>query len=344
MTTTSSSPALHTDITVLKQLTAIRLDVAIWTARRKLSAADFGNSGLPPEKLASLGSKRVCNPEDLRIFAALKARAVALLERTGVRFLGGWAIPEAQTSTVVRELSRIGIAFEDAKAAFLARYDEAIRQWIADNPGWESLIAGSTVGVDTVRSRLAFGWQVFQVAPPRAKGKAAAFSSALTTEVNGLAGTLFDEIAKSATETWRKSYEGKAEVSQKALSPLRGLRGKLTGLSFVEPRVMPVADLIQAALVTMPAKGPIGGMPLAALHGVFGLLRDPEALLSHGQRILDGEDLADILRDLAMAHRQVEPEAETVPAETDNNTPDTAPFADDTVPTGGPHLDSLGLW
>jgi hypothetical protein len=342
MTTTVSSPALHTDVTVLKQLTAIRLDVAIWTARRKLSAADFGNAGLPPEKLASLGSKRVCNPEDLRIFAALKARAVSLLERTGVRFLGGWAIPEAQTSGVVRELSRIGAAFEEAKTAFLARYDEAIRQWIADNPGWEALIAGSTVGLDTVRSRLAFGWQVFQVAPPRGKGKAA-FSAALTTEVNGLAGTLFDEVAKSAAETWRKSYEGKAEVSQKALSPLRGLRAKLTGLSFVEPRVMPVADLIQSALVTMPAKGPIGGMPLRALHGVFGLLRDPEALVAYGQRILDGEDSADILRELALAQRGADAGEAPLPSET-NDTPDTAPFADDTVPAGGPCLDSLGLW
>ena len=141
MTTTHPASSLHTDVTVLKQLTAIRLDVAIWTARKKLSAADFGNAGLPPEKLASLGSKRVCNPEDLRIFAALKARAVALLERTGVRFLDGWAIPEAKTYTAVQELSRIGTAFGDAKAAFLARYDETIRQWIADNPGWESLIS-----------------------------------------------------------------------------------------------------------------------------------------------------------------------------------------------------------
>ena len=340
--TTALSSSLHTDVTVLKQLTAIRLDVAIWTARKKLSAADFGSSDLPPEKLASLGSKRVCNPDDLRIFAALKARAVSLLERTGVRFLGGWAIPEAKTSAVVQELSRIGTAFEDAKASFLSRYDEAIRQWIAENPGWESLIAGSTVGVDTVRSRLGFGWQVFQVSPPRGKGKATV-SNALANEVGGLAGTLFDEIAKSATETWRKSYEGKTEVSQKALSPLRTLRTKLTGLSFIEPRVMPVADLIQTALITMPAKGSIGGMPLYALHGVFGLLRDPVALVSHGQRILDGEDPADILHELVRTQREPEAEEDTVPEETDDITAPT-PFADDTVPPGGPCLDSLGLW
>ena len=46
MTTTHPASSLHTDVTVLKQLTAIRLDVAIWTARKKLSAA-ASSSGRP---------------------------------------------------------------------------------------------------------------------------------------------------------------------------------------------------------------------------------------------------------------------------------------------------------
>lgn len=83
--------AIPTDITVLKQLTALRLDVNIWSARKKLTPADFGTLDLPPEKLASLGSKKVCNPEDLRVFATLKARAISLLDRHGIRFLGGCA-------------------------------------------------------------------------------------------------------------------------------------------------------------------------------------------------------------------------------------------------------------
>lgn len=62
---------IPTDITVLKQLIALRLDVNIWSARKKLTPADFGTLDLPPEKLASLGSKKVCNPEDLRVFATL---------------------------------------------------------------------------------------------------------------------------------------------------------------------------------------------------------------------------------------------------------------------------------
>ena len=57
-------------------------------------AADLGNPNLHPDELASLGSKRVCNPEELMIFKTLKARATSLLERTGIRFLNGWAIAD----------------------------------------------------------------------------------------------------------------------------------------------------------------------------------------------------------------------------------------------------------
>ena len=125
----SISPA-STDITVLKHLTILRLDVNIWSARKKLTPADFGTLDLPPEKLASLGSKKVCNPEDLRIFSTLKARAIALLDRHGVRFLGGWGIPETCASRVIDGLDKIASDFITAKDEFLGRYDEAIRHWI----------------------------------------------------------------------------------------------------------------------------------------------------------------------------------------------------------------------
>ena len=45
-----------TEPTVLKSILAVD-DVNIWSARRKLQPGDFVHSELPPEKLASLGSK-----------------------------------------------------------------------------------------------------------------------------------------------------------------------------------------------------------------------------------------------------------------------------------------------
>jgi len=88
---------MNTDIIVLDNLMALNLDVKIWTTHKKLPPADLGGAELPPEELASLGSKKIGDPKELRIFGTLKACAVNLLDRTGVRFLGGWGIPEDKT-------------------------------------------------------------------------------------------------------------------------------------------------------------------------------------------------------------------------------------------------------
>ena len=51
---------MTTDITVLDHLVVVNLDIHIWTARKKLVPLDLGGAELPPEDLASLGSKRIC--------------------------------------------------------------------------------------------------------------------------------------------------------------------------------------------------------------------------------------------------------------------------------------------
>lgn len=330
-----------TDIMVLKQLTAIRLDVNIWSARRKLTPSDFATPDLPPEHLASLGSKKVCNPEDLRIFATLKARAIALLDRHGVRFLGGWVLPETAVRMVIEALEIISTDFTAAKEAFLGRYDEAIRQWISLNPGWETLIGNSLVGIDTVRARLGFAWQVFKIVPPKKLGKTEA-ERPLLDAVASLGSTLFGEVAKVADEAWHKSFAGKLDVSSKALSPLRGLRHKLAGLSFVEPRVAPVVDLLDAAMTSLPDKGPIAGSDLVMLQGLVCLLRDPAALVEHGQKIIDGQTPVDALYGL-VALPIGNPSA-SFPDEEDPEEGDS-PFGDgESLPLGEPQIDSLGLW
>ena len=106
---------MTTNITVLQQLLVVNLDVHIWSARKKLTAVDLSDTNLPPEELASLGSKRICNPEELRAFSMLKARAIALLERNGIRFLSGWAVPEAKMDAISNELASIGNEFRACK-------------------------------------------------------------------------------------------------------------------------------------------------------------------------------------------------------------------------------------
>ena len=282
----------QTDIKVLDSLLALHLEVNIWTARKKLSPEDFAGATLPPEDLASLGSKRVCDPEALRVFGTLKARAVSLLDRHGVRFLGGWAIPESQADVIVTELEQILQDFNAAKEDFLSRYDESVRDWIAKHSGWEQIIADSTVSADYVRSRMGFLWRLYRIVPPDPSDPV---MEGLKDEVASLGHTLFGEVSKAATEAWHKCFAGKTEITRKALSPLKTIHQKLSGLSFVEPRVSPVADLIHTAFEHLPKRGRIEGANLLMLQGLVSLLRDADTLIEHGQKIMDGTTSTDVL-------------------------------------------------
>lgn len=297
-----------TDITVLDHLLVVNLDIHIWTARKKLVPLDLGGAELPPEDLASLGSKRVCNPEDLRSFTTLKARAVSVLERSGIRFLSGWAVPNARIDDIMRELAVIRDEFNAAKESFLQRYEQSVQDWIARHPQWGNIIAGSTVSQEYVRSRLDFRWQMFQVAQPEAVDRN---MDNLKEDIDRLGGTLFDEIAKAAGEAWHRCYAGKTEVTRKALSPLKAMYDKLMGLTFVEPRVAPVAELLDTAFRSIPKRGAITGSTLVMLQGLVSLLQNPQALMEHGQMILDGrKNSHKILESLLLAECAVQVEAE----------------------------------
>lgn len=293
----------QTDIKVLSSLLALHLEVNIWTARKKLIPEDFAGTLLPPDDLASLGSKRICDPEDLTIFGTLKSRAVSLLDRHGVRFLGGWAIPENQADIIVSELRQIQDDFTTAKEAFLASYDQSVQDWIAKHAGWEQIIADSTVSADYVRSRMGFSWKVYRIVPP---DPADTITSGLAEEVESLGQTLFGEISKTATEAWHKCFAGKTEITRKALSPLKTIHQKLSGLSFVEPRVAPIAELIQTAFESLPKRGRIDGASLLMLQGLVSLLRDAEGLVEHGQLVIDGTTSRDVLDLLLVNDDRVE--------------------------------------
>lgn len=312
--------------TVLDQLVVVNLDIHIWTARKKLSAADLNGAELPPGDLASLGSKRICNPEELRTFGTLKARAVSLLERNGIRFLSGWAIPETRMDAISIDLAAIRADFESARDKFLKRYDQVVQDWIASHPQWGGIIAGSTVDESYVRSRLSFRWQMFRVNSPSGVNSGE-LKDNLDADVDSLGQTLFDEIARSAKEAWQRCYMGKSEITRKALSPLKSIHDKLMGLTFVEPRVAPVAELLDTAFRSIPRRGAITGTVLIMLQGLVSLMQNPQVLMEHGQLILDGRKNPKMILDsllLDECELQVDASASSLAA--------------------SPLIDSQGLW
>lgn len=172
-------------------------------------------------------------------------------------------------------------------------YDDAVRDWIARHGERERIIADSTVSADYVHSRMGFRWQVYRIVPP--PERCGAGGPKACEEVRGLGRTLFDEVAKAATEAWHKCYAGRSEVTHKALSPLRTIHQRLAGLTFVEPR----GPRCPTSSVRPSPTGPSGaghrGRTCSCCRGwwLCCAIRPPS--LEHRQRIIEGHRPSDLL-------------------------------------------------
>lgn len=281
------------EITSLKKVICVNLDVHLWSGRAKLRASDVrvGDGGaLPPEDLASLGSKKIVNPEDISKFEALKKEAERECSKIGVKFLGGYAIPTDKAKDLAAKLDEIGVRFDQEKAALLSSYDTKILDWVAAHPGWESAIQSATIDRNDVDKKLQFGWQAFRIVEAGDENEPAdVLNKGLATTAKGLAGQLYYEISQQAGLVMEKSILGRDKVTQKILSPIRTIRSKLLGLSFIDKRVKPLIETIDHVLEQLPAAGHIEGLGLAAISGLVFILSSEDRMINHGEMVLSGK-------------------------------------------------------
>lgn len=281
---------------VLQQVVCFSLEeISLWGARKKLRTEDLKltqGDALPPKDLASLGSKKIFNPKALAKFEALKKRAHVACGRIGIRFMGGYAVPESATDELAKELDKIGAEFDVAKADFIATYTGELESWIAKHPGWEQWIRAATIPVDEVKDRIRYGWTPAKISTPDESNPDSRLNQKMTKEAGGLSGRLFKEIGEMAQKVLEDSLLGKTKVNRRVLSPIRKIRGKLNGLAFLDKRVGPLITAIDDTVSQMPGDAPIEGLALTALHGLILTLSNSERMKQFGQAMLDGSPVA----------------------------------------------------
>ena len=262
--------------TITDRITLVMLDVRIWSGRKKLRPEDLHLSGgeLPPEDLVSLGSKRVCDPEPLKVFSRIKQAAERVCLRVGTRFLGGFAVPHEHAEALAEQLAVLKAQFDVKSADFLRDYDRDLEQWIASLPEWEEPIRRAIEPANVVGGRLHFGFQLIAVSP-------AEHSGTLADEVQGLGNGIFAEVGQMACQL-ESSFEGKEKLHRRALSTFGRIREKLACLSFIDARIQPVVDAIDDWLGRLPKTGPITGGIFNEGMGLALLLSDPERMARHG--------------------------------------------------------------
>jgi len=276
---------------ILNSLIVVALDSTLWSGEKKLRPEDLGGVNLPPDKLASLGSKRIFDPATLRIFKTLKRRAERALSDVGVRFLGGFAIPESSLDDVHAILVEVEREFVTAKRAFLFEYDTKLEAWLTEAGEWQDIVRRAIEPASAVADKLHFGFTAYKVGEPVASS--IAVQETLAKRVGGLSNQLMMEVAQSAKETLEESYTGRTEVTRKALSPVTNIVAKLEGLMFLNPTEISGLVLnVNAALQAVPKSGPIQGAVLAGIVGALCQMANIEGFVVAAAKVQEEEKLA----------------------------------------------------
>ena len=77
---------------ILDQMILVVLNISLWQGRKALKMSDLALNGididkLPPESLATLGSKRIISPKAVKIFISLKRAAKKFCLKNFCRYM-----------------------------------------------------------------------------------------------------------------------------------------------------------------------------------------------------------------------------------------------------------------
>jgi Protein of unknown function (DUF3150) len=318
---------------MLERVVLVKVEATIYGARKKLNKEDLvlaDGSKLPPEDLASLGSKRLLDPDRLTVFNRLKKEAERICLRIGTRFLGGFAIPNESAAGITAELERIAQDFAVAKTDFLAGYNAAVTDWVVRHPEFAGIIEQAVDSVEFVSTRLSFDYLVVTVGLPEALPPTDV--ARLETKIGSMSEQMFYEIAVEANQFIEQSLLGKDQVTRSALRPIRRMRDKLDGLGFLDYRVAPVVNTIDDLLAKIPDKGAIAGGILQEILATALLLADPVKTRRHGEGLLAAQDVpkADSVED---DNAELTVEAPIAVLAMSTPVPETSAPADE-IPTG----------
>ncbi|WP_445369525.1 DUF3150 domain-containing protein [Methylomonas sp. BW4-1] len=314
----------HETQIILDRVVLVKVDANIYGARKKLKKEDLvlaDGSKLPPEDLASLGSKRLLDPDKLTVFNRLKKEAERICLRVGTRFLGGFAVPVESAASITAELERIGLDFAAAKTEFIAGYDAAVTDWVVRHPEFADIIEQAVDSVEFVSTRLSFDFLVVSVGLPESLPPADV--ARLDSKIGSLSEQMFYEISVEANHLIEQSLLGKEQVTRSALRPIRRMRDKLDGLGFLDYRVAPVVSTIDDLLARIPTKGAIEGSILQEILATAMLLSDPDKTRRHGEGLLVNQTPVVEEMDADEIIDYAEPEPPTpIISETDSDSPD----------------------
>lgn len=292
-------------------LVCVMLDVHIWSGRRLLDKTDLIHANpefakLPEKELANLGSVKICDPQDIKKFQAIKGRAERALQRAGLPILGATGVPIGVFDDLQRELRVLQQEFQTLEDEFVKNYDDRIADWkvkhLLKNRSWEHLFRDIPTAKH-VAGRLGFTFHAYRIAAP-SDDLNSALNAGFQSEIGGLKGKLLEEVAAEASKLMSDYLMGsgpdgsvtrRSHITPKTLGPLKRAAQKLKSFSFLDPSIGPLADWVEECLAPMPVVGQIRDTQLMTVWSIARALSSPAQAMVVADKAADNESSESIL-------------------------------------------------
>jgi hypothetical protein len=231
--------------------------------------------GKLPRELLQLDA-RILPRESTREPQRLRMKVQRAMIGLGTRFLNGWLIPDENIERTKDLLGEIKVEYEEWVAPFLEKLEPMIEETCGRFPEWESVIRANAPLRDKVADRMRLRFPHFRISAQSIQDSQDAIA-----EVDALPCTIAEEIASLVKTSWT---EIKGETcAQRFRSVLGTVKQKARGLSFLEPKLRTLVDLIDDVLGQLPRDGAITGRELALVKGLRDLLLNPAEVLGNQQ-------------------------------------------------------------
>lgn len=221
-----------------------------------LHRKDLGglSEDLPDAKVANLGEKRVINPDLLKPFGKLRARAWAAASKKGIRILDGYGQNPELAKEVVKTIQGIAQEAQSHANLIIRNWTALVDDWANQNPKWSGMIRKSAPPQEWVRSRFSFTVRAYPLGLDQLEGMGIE-DNALVSEMGGLGDRLVVELVDTANALW-KEFLTREHVTSRQISPLVTMQEKAETLGYLDRRAAQVGLDLGKLITSLPPKGP----------------------------------------------------------------------------------------
>lgn len=208
-----------------------------------------------------------------------------VLEKRGIQFAGGvgFVISTDALQSAEEELTILKDEFFDLlENTFLPQVSEKMIEHAANFPSWETRILAHSPDLQKIRSAFEFKWLITEIGGSHAS---------VIAEVNMFEKQLYRESADAAREILTRMRERNGSCNRKTVKAMHDIAGKMEGLKWINPKVLPLAHGIKAALKQyLPDEGTLSDDDRIVIQSLLLTMASAESLALAAEVVTGGGD------------------------------------------------------